>query len=145
MGREFEFSKGLWLVQVHEKHPDIEYEELIVDNACMQLVKNPAQFDVLVMPNLYGDIISDLCAGLIGGLGLTPSGNIGAHLKFRVHHPYYRSLHSCRCPPFSLCPRICIFTRSVLDLLLQRICPMPCVAVGGAQPILVSCNHTVRT
>lgn len=67
-------------MQVHEKHPDIEYEELIVDNACMQLVKNPAQFDVLVMPNLYGDIISDLCAGLIGGLGLTPSGNIGAHL-----------------------------------------------------------------
>ena len=65
------------LAQVHEKHPDIEYEELIVDNACMQLVKNPAQFDVLVMPNLYGDIISDLCAGLIGGLGLTPSGNIG--------------------------------------------------------------------
>lgn len=67
------------LVQVHEKYPDIEYEELIVDNACMQLVKNPAQFDVLVMPNLYGDIISDLCAGLIGGLGLTPSGNIGAY------------------------------------------------------------------
>ena len=51
---------------------------MIVDNACMQLVKNPTQFDVLVMPNLYGDIISDLCAGLIGGLGLTPSGNIGA-------------------------------------------------------------------
>jgi isocitrate dehydrogenase (NAD+) len=64
--------------QVHEKYPDIEYNELIVDNACMQLVKNPGQFDVLVMPNLYGDIISDLCAGLIGGLGLTPSGNIGA-------------------------------------------------------------------
>ena len=64
--------------QVHERYPDIEYNELIVDNACMQLVKNPAQFDVLVMPNLYGDIISDLCAGLIGGLGLTPSGNIGA-------------------------------------------------------------------
>ena len=63
--------------QVREKYPDIEYNELIVDNACMQLVKNPAQFDVLVMPNLYGDIISDLCAGLIGGLGLTPSGNIG--------------------------------------------------------------------
>lgn len=45
----------------------------------MQLVKNPSQFDVLVMPNLYGDIISDLCAGLVGGLGLTPSGNIGEH------------------------------------------------------------------
>ena len=63
-----------------ENYPDIHYEEVIVDNACMQLVKNPSQFDVLVMPNLYGDIISDLCAGLIGGLGLTPSGNIGAPL-----------------------------------------------------------------
>ena len=62
---------------VKEKYPNIEYQEVIVDNACMQLVKNPAQFDVLVMPNLYGDIISDLCAGLVGGLGLTPSGNIG--------------------------------------------------------------------
>lgn len=60
-----------------EKYPDIQYEEVIVDNACMQLVKNPAQFDVLVMPNLYGDIISDLCAGLVGGLGLTPSANVG--------------------------------------------------------------------
>ncbi|KAK9824167.1 hypothetical protein WJX72_008227 [[Myrmecia] bisecta] len=65
--------------EVKEKYPDIAYEELIVDNACMQLVKDPSQFDVLVMPNLYGDIISDLCAGLIGGLGLTPSGNIGAN------------------------------------------------------------------
>ncbi|CAD7697608.1 unnamed protein product [Ostreobium quekettii] len=63
--------------EVSEVYPDIVYEELIVDNACMQLVRDPTQFDVLVMPNLYGDIISDLCAGLIGGLGLTPSGNIG--------------------------------------------------------------------
>ena len=51
---------------------------MIVDNTCMQLVTRPTQFDVMCMPNLYGDIISDLCAGLIGGLGLTPSGNIGA-------------------------------------------------------------------
>jgi len=64
--------------EVSEKYPDIKYEELIVDNACMQLVSNPTQFDVLCMPNLYGDIISDLCAGLVGGLGLTPSANIGA-------------------------------------------------------------------
>lgn len=55
----------------------IEYEEVIVDNCLMQLVMDPGRFDVLVMPNLYGDIVSDLCAGLIGGLGLTPSGNIG--------------------------------------------------------------------
>ena len=51
---------------------------MTVDNTCMQLVTRPGQFDVMCMPNLYGDIISDLCAGLIGGLGLTPSGNIGA-------------------------------------------------------------------
>jgi len=64
--------------QVHEKYPDIEYEEIIVDNAMLRLVKDPSRFDVLLMPNLYGDIVSDLCAGLIGGLGLTPSANVGA-------------------------------------------------------------------
>ena len=61
-----------------DKHPKIKYEEMIIDSAVMNLIKDPAHFDVMVMPNLYGDIISDLCAGLIGGLGLTPSGNIGA-------------------------------------------------------------------
>lgn len=73
-------SDGLFLEcarRVQKGYPDLEYQELIVDNACMQLVKDPTQFDVLVMPNLYGDIISDLCAGLVGGLGVTPSGNIG--------------------------------------------------------------------
>ncbi|XP_024541654.1 isocitrate dehydrogenase [NAD] catalytic subunit 5, mitochondrial [Selaginella moellendorffii] len=73
-------TDGLFLQccrEVAEQYPDIVYEEVIIDNCCMMLVKNPALFDVLVMPNLYGDIISDLCAGLIGGLGLTPSGNIG--------------------------------------------------------------------
>lgn len=65
--------------EVAEKYPDIDYKEIIVDNACMQLVTNPSQYDMLVMPNLYGDIISDLCAGLIGGLGLTPSANVGAN------------------------------------------------------------------
>lgn len=63
--------------EVAEKYPNIEYQEEIVDNACMALVKDPSKFDVLVMPNLYGDIVSDLCAGLIGGLGLTPSANVG--------------------------------------------------------------------
>lgn len=65
--------------EVSERYPEIEYEEMIVDNTCMQLVSRPSQFDVMCMPNLYGDIISDLCAGLIGGLGLTPSGNIGTN------------------------------------------------------------------
>ncbi|MQL90439.1 hypothetical protein Taro_023023 [Colocasia esculenta] len=73
-------TDGLFLKccrEVAEKYPEITYEEVIIDNCCMMLVKNPTVFDVLVMPNLYGDIISDLCAGLIGGLGLTPSCNIG--------------------------------------------------------------------
>ncbi|XP_045813129.1 isocitrate dehydrogenase [NAD] catalytic subunit 5, mitochondrial-like isoform X1 [Trifolium pratense] len=68
-------TDGLFLKccrEVAEKYPEITYEEVVIDNCCMMLVKNPALFDVLVMPNLYGDIISDLCAGLIGGLGLTP-------------------------------------------------------------------------
>ncbi|XP_031119115.1 isocitrate dehydrogenase [NAD] catalytic subunit 5, mitochondrial-like [Ipomoea triloba] len=73
-------TDGLFLKccrEVAQKYPDIKYEEVVIDNCCMMLVKNPSLFDVLVMPNLYGDIISDLCAGLIGGLGLTPSCNIG--------------------------------------------------------------------
>jgi len=75
-------ADGLFLEccrEVRERYPEIEYEEAIVDATCMMLVKDPSRFDVMVMPNLYGDIISDLCAGLIGGLGLTPSANIGAN------------------------------------------------------------------
>src|SRR5918993_37537 len=59
---------------------DITYDEKIVDAACMHLVLNPAQFDVLVMPNLYGDIVSDLCAGLVGGLGVVPAANLGTEI-----------------------------------------------------------------
>lgn len=59
------------------EYPDIGYEEKIVDNACMQLVMRPEQFDVLLLPNLYGDIVSDLAAGLVGGLGVVPGANIG--------------------------------------------------------------------
>jgi len=73
-------SDGLFLHSVRavaEKYKDIEYQELIVDNACMQIVINPDQFDVLLLPNLYGDVMSDLAAGLVGGLGVVPSGNIG--------------------------------------------------------------------
>jgi isocitrate dehydrogenase (NAD+) len=73
-------SDGLFLSSIRvvaEEYPDIEYGELIVDNACMQLVMNPAQFDTLLLPNLYGDVVSDLAAGLVGGLGVVPSGNIG--------------------------------------------------------------------
>jgi isocitrate dehydrogenase (NAD+) len=73
-------SDGLFLTSVRsvaEQFPEIEYKELIVDNACMQMVLNPQQFDMLLLTNLYGDIMSDLAAGLVGGLGLVPSGNIG--------------------------------------------------------------------
>ena len=73
-------SDGLFLTStrtVAEKYPDIEYKELIIDNACMQVVLDPQQFDMLLLTNLYGDIMSDLAAGLVGGLGVVPSGNFG--------------------------------------------------------------------
>jgi isocitrate dehydrogenase (NAD+) len=73
-------SDGLFLEctrKVAKEFADIPYEEKIVDNACMQLVMRPEQFDVIVLPNLYGDIVSDLCAGLVGGLGVVPGANIG--------------------------------------------------------------------
>ena len=74
-------TSGLFLKvarEVSARYPDIEHNEMIVDNTCMQLVLNPWQFDVIVTTNLFGDIISDLCAGLVGGLGLAPGANIGA-------------------------------------------------------------------
>src|SRR5258705_201897 len=73
-------SDGLFLKSIRlvaAEYPDIEYKELIVDNACMQMVLKPEQFDVLLLPNLYGDVMSDLAAGLVGGLGVVPSGNVG--------------------------------------------------------------------
>src|SRR6202042_1488182 len=76
-------SDGLFLRccrEIASEFPQIEYSELIVDNACMQLVMRPETFDVLVLPNLYGDIVSDLCAGLVGGLGIVPGANIGDHM-----------------------------------------------------------------
>lgn len=76
-------SDGLFLEAVKSiaaGYPDIIFNDLIVDNAAMQLVMNPYQFEVIVAPNLYGDILSDLCAGLIGGLGLAPAANIGDHV-----------------------------------------------------------------
>lgn len=73
-------SDGTFLEEcraVAEKYPEIKYREMYLDSACLKIVKDPSQFDVMVMPNLYGDIFSDLTAGLIGGLGLAPSGNMG--------------------------------------------------------------------
>lgn len=75
-------SDGLFLRccrRVAEKHPEIKFNDLYLDTLSLSIVQDPTKFDVLLMPNLYGDIVSDMCAGLIGGLGLTPSGNIGAN------------------------------------------------------------------
>jgi isocitrate dehydrogenase (NAD+) len=83
-------SDGLFLKccrEVASQFPEIQYSELIVDNACMQLVMRPETFDVLVLPNLYGDIISDLAAGLVGGLGIVPGANIGDH------HAIFEAVH----------------------------------------------------
>ena len=83
-------SDGLFLRccrEVAAQFPEVQYNELIVDNACMQLVMRPEQFDILVMPNLYGDIISDLAAGLVGGLGIVPGANIGDH------HAIFEAVH----------------------------------------------------
>jgi len=77
------FSDGLFLAcarEVAKEYPAIEFEDRIVDNMCMQLVQKPQQFDIIVAPNLYGDILSDLCAGLVGGLGIAPGANLSDEL-----------------------------------------------------------------
>jgi len=74
------FTDGLWLRvarAVAEENPDIEFNDRIADNMCMQLVQRPEEYDVLVLPNLYGDVLSDLAAGMIGGLGVAPGANYG--------------------------------------------------------------------
>jgi isocitrate dehydrogenase (NAD+) len=94
------FTDGLFLAtarEVAEGYPDIEFEDRIVDNLSMQLVGRPEEYDVLVLPNLYGDIISDLCAGLIGGLGVAPGANIGDEVAvFEATHgsaPKYKGMN----------------------------------------------------
>jgi isocitrate dehydrogenase (NAD+) len=74
------FSDGLWLSVAREvaaENPDVDFDDRIVDNMCMQLVQRPEEYDMLVLPNLYGDVLSDLCAGMIGGLGMAPGANYG--------------------------------------------------------------------
>ncbi len=94
------FSDGLFLEvarNVAKQYNDIQFEDRIVDNMCMQLVQKPEDYDVLVLPNLYGDIVSDLCAGLIGGLGVAPGANIGeGGMLFEATHgsaPKYKGLN----------------------------------------------------
>ncbi len=93
-------TDGLWLEvsrEVAKQYPDIEFEDRIVDNMCMQLVQKPELYDVIVLPNLYGDILSDLCAGLVGGLGVAPGANIGDKKAiFEATHgsaPKYKGLN----------------------------------------------------
>jgi isocitrate dehydrogenase (NAD+) len=94
------FSDGLFLrtaQKVAEDYPDIEFEDRIIDNLCNQLVSRPEEYDVIVLPNLYGDIVSDLAAGMIGGLGMAPGGNIGdEHAVFEATHgsaPKYKGMN----------------------------------------------------
>jgi len=94
------FTDGLFKAvseQVAEDYTDVEFEERLIDNMCMQLVQKPELYDVLVLPNLYGDIVSDLCAGLVGGLGVAPGANIGDHgAVFEATHgsaPKYKGLN----------------------------------------------------
>lgn len=94
------YSDGLWLAEalkVAQSYPEIECEERIVDNMCMQLTQKPELYDILVLPNLYGDIVSDLGAGLIGGLGMAPGANIGPNgAVFEATHgsaPKYKGLN----------------------------------------------------
>lgn len=93
-------ADGLWLATAREvarRYPEIEFGDVIVDNLCMQLVKNWRKFDVLVLPNLYGDIVSDLAAGMMGGLGLAPGANFGRTCAlFEAVHgsaPKYKGLN----------------------------------------------------
>lgn len=85
-------SDGLFLDcarKIAKKYPNIGFREILVDNCCMQLVQNPNQFDTLLLPNLYGDIVSDLCAGLVGGLGIAQGANIGK--DYAVFEPVHGS------------------------------------------------------
>src|SRR4029079_5033791 len=113
-------TSGLFLRTAREvalQYPDITCNEMIVDNCCMQLVMNPAQFDVIVTTNLFGDIISDLCAGLVGGLGLAPGANIGTEAAI------FEAVHG-----------------SALDS-AGKCCAKPCSRVLGAAQMLDHLGH----
>lgn len=103
------FTDGLFFQvarEIAQQYPGIEYDERLIDNMCMQLVQHPENYDVLVLPNLYGDIISDLCAGLVGGLGLAPGANIGEKgALFEPTHgsaPKYKGLNKANPTAFIL-------------------------------------------
>ena len=103
-------TDGLFLRVAREvaaNYPDIEFNDKIVDATCMGLVQNPNDFDVLVLPNLYGDIVSDLCAGLVGGLGMAPGSNIGADCAIFEQRMAPRPISLARISPTPR-PRFCL-------------------------------------
>jgi len=109
-------SDGLFINscrQVAARWPHVQYEELGIDYVALKLVQNPASFGVMVLPNLYGDIISDLCAGLIGGLGLTPSANIGEGIAIfeAVHGTAPLIAGQDKANPTALCLSACMMLR----------------------------------
>ena len=92
-------SDGLFLRccrEIAAEFPQLQYGELIVDNACMQLVMRPETFDLLVLPNLYGDIVSDLTAGLVGGLGIVPGANLGENMRGLRSRAWHRARYRRR-------------------------------------------------
>ena len=95
-----------------KEYPDIEFEDKIVDNMCMQLVQKPELYDVIVLPNLYGDVVSDLAAGLIGGLGLAPGANLGEeYAVFEPTHgsaPKYEELNPSIVNPIAMILSACM-------------------------------------
>lgn len=112
-------SDGLFLRCVRdmaEKFPEIQFEERYLDTVCLNMVQDPKKYDVLVMPNLYGDILSDMCAGLVGGLGLTPSGNMGLNgalfesvslIDFKENFTWFLIFCFFFCTGSRYCPRYC--------------------------------------
>jgi isocitrate dehydrogenase (NAD+) len=113
---------------VAKKYPQLQYDEVIVDNCCMQLVANPQRFDVMVLPNLYGDIVSDLCAGLIGGLGIAPSGNIGegAAIFESVHGTAPDIAGQGKANPTALLLSACMMLRYLGEIELGRRIEQSC-------------------
>src|SRR5205085_4270800 len=110
------FSDGLYLHVAREvaaENGDIEFDDRIVDNMCMQLVQRPEEYDVLVLPNLYGDVLSDLCAGLIGGLGLAPGANYGENVA--VFEPTHGSA-----PKYAGQNKVNPMAQMLYGLLMQR-------------------------
>ena len=144
-------SDGLFLNccrEVAKKYPQVQYDEVIVDNCCMQLVANPQRFDVMVLPNLYGDIVSDLCAGLIGGLGLAPSGNIGegAAIFESVHGTAPDIAGQGKANPTALLLSACMMLRHFGEIDLAGRIEKACYdVIGGKQHVTFDLGGTAST